>query len=129
MTLYEKLKRYNEKGYTSFHTPGHKCSGFFDGSIIDLDLTELPDTDALFEAEGIIKEEETLFSELYGSAASFISAGGCTLAIQAMIRTAYSPGGKILCARNAHRSAVSAMALLGIDPVWLYPKGYAIDTE
>ena len=123
MTLYEKLKRYNEKGYSSFHTPGHKCSGFFDGSIIDLDLTELPDTDALFEAEGIIKEEETLFSELYGSAASFISAGGCTLAIQAMIRTAYSPGGKILCARNAHRSAVNAMALLGIDPVWMYPKG------
>lgn len=123
MTLYEKLKRYNEKGYSSFHTPGHKCSGFFDGSIIDLDLTELPDTYALFEAEGIIKEEETLFSELYGSAASFISAGGCTLAIQAMIRTAYSPGGKILCARNAHRSAVNAMALLGIDPVWLYPKG------
>lgn len=123
MPIYKKLIQYNGKGYSSFHTPGHKCRGFFNSGMIDLDLTELPDTDALFEADGIIKEEERIFSELYSSAASFISAGGCTLAIQAMIRTAVSLGGKLLCARNAHRSAINAMALLGIDPVWIFPRG------
>lgn len=121
--FYAKLKEYNEKGYSSLHTPGHKYGDFLPADLLKLDLTELPDTDALFEADGIIKELEKAFSDIYGTAASFISAGGCSLAIQAMIRTALDCGGKMLCARNAHRSAVNAMALLGIDPVWIYPQG------
>ncbi len=121
--FYTKLKKYNEKGYSSFHTPGHKYGDFLPNDLLKLDLTELPDTDALFEADGIIKELEKAFSDIYGTTASFISAGGCSLSIQAMIRTALDCGGKLLCARNAHRSAVNSMALLGIDPVWIYPQG------
>ncbi len=121
--LYTRLKEYESKGYSSFHTPGHKCSGFLPQDLIKLDLTELPDTDELFEAHGIIRETEKMFSQIYGTADTFISAGGCTLAIQAMMRTALERGGKLLCSRNAHRSAVNAMALLDIDPVWIYPKG------
>lgn len=121
--LFSCLNRHNSTGRSSFHTPGHKCSSFLPDDIIKLDYTELPDTDALFEANGVIKDCEQLFSRLYGTAGSFISAGGCTLAIQAMIRTACDLGGKLLCARNAHRSAINAMALTGIDPVWIFPRG------
>ena len=31
-------------------------------------------------------------------------------------------GGKILCGRVVHRSAVNAMALLGLEPVWALPE-------
>ena len=121
--LYQRLAEHNLRDRSSFHTPGHKCSDFLPPELLRLDYTELPDTDALFEARGVIKECEEKLSQLYGTAGSFISAGGCSLAIQAMLRAALRSGGRLLCARNAHRSAVNACALLGIDPVWIYPSG------
>lgn len=39
--------------------------------------------------------------------------------MQAMIRLCAPNGGKILCDRVAHRAAISAFALLGLDAVWL----------
>ncbi len=91
--------------------------------MLELDLTELPDTDALYEADDVILQTENLLSELFRTKRSLISAGGCSLAIQTMLRIASEKGRKIICARNAHRSAVNAMALLGIEPVWIYPRG------
>ena len=121
--LYNRLKEHNRSDRSSFHTPGHKCSGFFDNSLLSLDYTELPDTDALYEAEGVILETEINAARLFGAQRSLISAGGCSLAIQAMLKIASQRGGKLLCARNAHRSAVNAAALLGMDTVWLMPQG------
>ncbi len=121
--LYNRLIGHNKLDRSSFHTPGHKCSDFLPENLIRLDYTELPDTDALFEAESVILALEKKLSLLYHTERSCLSAGGCTLAIQTMIRAAARCGGEILCARNAHRSAVNAMALLGMDPIWIYPKG------
>ena len=119
--LYNRLIEHNKLNRASFHTPGHKCGGFFDGGIISLDYTELPDTDALYEANDVILKTEIRAAELFGAERSLISAGGCSLAIQAMLKIASERGGKLLCARNAHRSAVNAIALLGIEPVWISP--------
>ncbi len=121
--LYNRLSEHDKLDRSSFHTPGHKCAGFFPENLLRLDYTELPDTDALYEASGVILESEKLLSQLFGTKRSLISAGGCSLAIQAMMKTARDRGEKILCVRNAHRSAVNAMALLGIEPVWLTPQG------
>ena len=54
-TLYMRLLEHKKLGYSSFHTPGHKSAKFFPEGFLDLDLTELPDTDALFESSGIIR--------------------------------------------------------------------------
>ena len=120
-TIYQHLKEHRRLGYSSFHTPGHKCCGFFPEGLLDLDLTELPDTDSLFESSGIILEAERRLAQLFGAGASLISAGGCTLAIQAMLKIASARGKRVILGRNAHRSAVNACALLGIDPVWIMP--------
>lgn len=117
------LKAHDKLGRSSLHTPGHKCSGFLPDNLLRLDYTELPDTDALYEASGAILESERMLSSLFGAGRSLISAGGCTLAIQTMLALASQRGKKILMARNSHRSAVAACALLGLEPVWLYPKG------
>ena len=119
--LYNRLIEHNKLNRASFHTPGHKCRGFFDGGMISLDYTELPDTDALYEANDVILKTEIRAAKLFGAERSLISAGGCSLAIQAMLKIASESGGKLLCARNAHRSAVNAIALLGIEPVWISP--------
>lgn len=119
--LYTQLKEHKRKGLSPFHTPGHKCSGNFLDGLMSLDLTELPDTDALYEANGAILKAEDCLSKLFGTKRTLISSGGCTLAIQAMLRIASKRGRKILFARNIHRSAVNAAALLGIEPVWVLP--------
>ena len=119
--IYSRLLRHKSFGRSSFHTPGHKCSDFLPDNLFKLDCTELPDTDALYEANGIILETEKNLSALFGTKRTLISSGGCTLAIQTMLCLALKFGRKMLFSRNVHRSAVNAMALLGIDPVWVLP--------
>lgn len=122
MTLYQALRAYREQDFSSFHTPGHKGGGKIPPDLLSLDVTELPETDSLFEAEGILKKAEEHAAAVFQTAATFFSAGGCTLCIQAMLRLAAPQGGKILCGRVIHRSAVQAMALLGLTPVWISPR-------
>ncbi len=120
--LYTALLRHQALNRASFHTPGHKNNPFsLPQDLLSLDFTELPDTDSLFEADGPIFEAEQLAAKLFGTARTCISAGGCTLSIQAMFRLAAPNGGSIVCSRVLHRSAVNAMALLGLHPVWAMP--------
>ena len=131
-TLYEALLDYKNLGRSSFHTPGHKNNFYDKIDLLSLDYTELPMTDSLYEASGTIKASEEKASKLYGSKASFFSSGGNTLCMQAMIRLCAGRGEKILCDRLVHRSAVSAMALLGIEPVWVkrnFKSGLAWDID
>ena len=121
-TVYGHLREHQKKGLSPFHTPGHKNSGCFPPELLQLDLTELPDTDALYEAEGILLRAEEKLASLFGAKRSLISSGGCTLAIQTMLCIASQRGRKMLFGRNIHRSAINACALLGIEPLWLMPK-------
>lgn len=111
----------------SFHTPGHKGRAAVLKSLesLQVDLTELPDTGSLYDGGDAIEEAEILAARAFGADSTFFSAGGCTLCIQAMLALGAPPGGRVLMARNAHRSAVHAAALLGLDVVWLWPEGEA----
>lgn len=112
--LYDALVHHRNLGRASFHTPGHKNNPeALPQDLYSLDFTELPDTDSLFDASGPIMQAEKLASEFFGTARTCFSAGGCTLCIQAMFRLALPEGGKVLCSRVIHRSAVNAMALFG----------------
>ena len=119
--VYSRLLEHKNLDFSPFHTPGHK-NNFFTQNLFELDFTELPDTDALYEADGIILETEKNLAKLFSAKRSLISSGGCTLAIQTMLKLACQRGKKILFARNIHRSAVNACALLGITPKWILPK-------
>lgn len=120
--LYDALLRHRALGRASFHTPGHKSNqDALPQDLLSLDFTELPDTDSLFEANGPIFEAEQLAAKLFGSARTCISAGGCTLCIQAMLRLAAPNGGTVICSRVVHRSAVNTMALLDLQPIWAMP--------
>ena len=59
MPLVQALRGHLSLGRISFHTPGHKglpspLDGL--GDLKRLDLTELPDTDSLYEADGPIAQ-------------------------------------------------------------------------
>ena len=99
--IYSRLLEHKTLDYSPFHTPGHK-NNFFKENLFELDFTELPDTDALYEADGIILQTEKNLAKLFSAKRSLISSGGCTLAIQTMLKLACQRGKKILFARNIH---------------------------
>lgn len=128
--LYSALLSHQSLRRASFHTPGHKSNpSALPQNLLSLDYTELPDTDSLFEAGGPILQAEQAAAALFGTKRTLFSAGGCTLCIQAMFRLAAPCGGKILCSRVVHRSAVNTMALLGLTPVWAMPEGLRAAVE
>lgn len=126
--VYNMLLRYAHKNPARFHMPGHKGTApvlheVF-GNALAFDVTELPETDNLFDDEGPILEAERLAARIYGTQDTLFSVGGSTLCIQAMLRLIQKDGGKVICARNVHRAAVNAMALLGLEPVWVWPRKF-----
>ena len=127
--LYEALIKYNKLNSSRFHTPGHKAtnaSPFYDvfGDALAFDVTELPQTDSLYDAKSVIFQAEAAAASHFGVKHTLFSAGGATLCIQAMMRLTQKRGNKLICARNVHRSAINAMSMLGIDPIWVYPKQF-----
>ena len=120
--LYNALVAHNFCNRASFHTPGHKGNfEILSKCLYNLDLTELPDTDSLFEASGVIKEAEKLAAKTFNTKRTLFSAGGCSLCIQTMLHLATTIGSKVICNRNIHRSVINAMALLGVEPIFVYP--------
>ena len=103
--------------------PGHKGKGFL--GCEQLDITEISGADSLFEASGIIAESEENASSLFGSNA-FYSTEGSSHCIRAALYLIKLCGCKsVFASRNAHKSFISACALNGIEPKWLYPENQA----
>ncbi len=121
--IYDFVKKYSESGSARFHMPGHKGKGELGCEA--LDITEISGADVLYSADGIIAESENNLTSLYGTAHSFYSTEGSTLAIKAMLALVSEREGKerplILAARNVHASFVRAAALLDLDVEWIYP--------
>lgn len=126
--LYDALVAHAADERASFHTPGHKGAGEI-APLLDprLDLTELPDTDSLYDSSACILAAEKLAARYFGADRTAFSAGGCTLAIQAMLMCACEKGERVLMDRASHRAAVNACALIGLSPVWLYGSGESGD--
>ncbi len=115
------IDRYIEADTVRFHMPGHKGSG----SIEKYDITEIEGADVLYSADGIINESENNASSLFGTAHTFYSTEGSTLAIKAMLAcVSKGKNKKILAARNVHKSFIYGCALLDLSCRWLYPKSF-----
>lgn len=121
------VRRYSSSGTARLHMPGHKGVSFL--GCEPLDLTEIAGADELYEAEGIIAESEANAAQLFGTAATYYSAGGSSQCIRAMLLLAMQavPAGEgrpvLLAARNAHKALVYSAALLDFEIQWLWPQG------
>ena len=119
------LNEYKKRDTVRFHMPGHKGKKLMGCEAYD--ITEISGADVLYSANGIIKESEENASGLFSTLSTFYSCEGSTLSIKAMLKLATdkdrcserSP--LILAGRNAHKSFISACALIGIDVKWIYP--------
>lgn len=118
------VRSYGEQDFLRLHMPGHKGIGPL--GIEHLDITEIAGADSLYEADGIIRQSEQNAGSLFG-ADTFYSTEGSSLCIRAMLYLtclyAAEQGKKPLIAagRNAHKTFLTAAALLNFDVLWLYP--------
>lgn len=121
----EFVRRYSESEPLRLHMPGHKGRSLL--GLEHLDITEIDGADSLYEASGIIARSEALASRLF-SCQTFYSTEGSSQCIRAMLYLvllyATRQGCKPLIAagRNAHKTFLSAAALLNLDVMWLYPE-------
>ena len=117
------VNNYISQNQTRLHMPGHKGCGLL--GFEDYDITEITGADSLFEADGIIKESEQNASALFG-ADTFYSTEGSSHCIRAMLYLALTfsgEGKKIAAGRNAHKTFLSAAALLDLEVDWITGSG------
>ena len=119
------VKKYRKATPLRLHMPGHKGHGAL--GVEDLDITEIAGADSLYEASGIICESEKNASVLFGTKATFYSTEGSSQCIRAMVwmlKQYAAQNGKrplIAACRNAHKTFVTACAVLDVETDYLYP--------
>lgn len=115
------VKKYSESGILRAHMPGHKGAEFL--GIEKYDITEISGADSLYEADGIIRKSEENAGRLFGCN-TFYSTEGSSLCIRAMLYLAVRGKKNLLIAagRNAHKTFLSAAAMLDFDILWLTPE-------
>ncbi len=119
--IFDFVKEYNASGGVRLHMPGHKGKSFL--GCEELDITEIRGADVLYSPDGIIAQSEDYTTELFGSAHTYYSAEGSSLAIKAMLALAgqgWEEKPLVLSARNVHKAFVYACALLDYDVEWIY---------
>lgn len=105
------------------HMPGHKGKSFL--GCEDADITEINGADVLYRSAGIIRSSEENASALFGTQKTLYSAQGSSLAIRAMLYLAElyarenKKSMKIAAGRNAHKTFVTAAAILDFEVDWL----------
>jgi len=120
------VRTYAESGSLRLHMPGHKGVPLL--GFESYDITEISGADSLYEADGIIAESEKNASKLFGCP-TFYSTEGSSQCIRAMLHLICTNVKKnsrkpvIAAGRNAHKTFISACALIDFDVIWLTSPG------
>lgn len=120
--LLEKLQAYEKSDIYPFHMPGHKRRMTLPADAYGLDLTEVDGFDNLHHAQGILAWEQKRLADFVGARESFFLVNGSTCGILAAISASVRDGGRILFARNSHKSAYHALMLRRLSAVYVYPQ-------
>lgn len=116
--------RYAQSNAVRMHMPGHKGASLL--GMEALDITEIDGADSLYEADGIIKQSEEAASSLF-ECPTLYSTEGSSQCIRAMLYLALMDAKrkhktcKVAAGRNAHKTFLSAAALLDLDVLWMFP--------
>ena len=126
--LCDALRAFASTHPLRMHMPGHKGTGLplpELSSAAALDFTELPPTGNLFEADGPIRAAEDLWAQAVGVPSCLFLTGGSTQGVLSALALTCRPGDRVLLDRGSHRSAYHALALLDLEPVYLFRPWYA----
>ena len=121
--LFERLKDYGEADIYPCHMPGHKRHGMgaLPEQLAKLDITEVEGFDNLHQPEGYLRELQQYAAMVYGAEESYYLVGGSTCGILSAVSAAIPRGGRLLVARNCHKSIYHAAYLRQLKLSYLYP--------
>ncbi len=122
--LYKKLSDYAKSDFYPFHMPGHKRNQNVTGANLPyhLDITEIDGFDDLHHAEGILADAQKRAAQLYCAEETHFLVNGSTSGLLSAILGTVHRRGKILIARNCHKSVYNAVFMGELYPIYLYPQ-------
>lgn len=118
--LYDAILNFTNSNPLRFHMPGHKGKHLL--KQIDhmaLDVTELPPTGNLYEQGEPFELAQQLWAEHFQMDICQFLTGGSTQGIYTAFALCTTPGDSVLIDRGCHRAVYNALALLGLEPVYL----------
>ena len=126
--MLEALAEYRKSRVVPFDVPGHKqgrgtseLTEFLGKACLSVDVNSMKPLDNLSHPTSVIKEAEALAADAFGADDAFLIIGGTTAAVQAMIMSVCKRGDSIIIPRNVHKSAINALILCGIAPIYVDP--------
>lgn len=126
--IYEALMKYREERIVPFDVPGHKhgkgnpeLTKFLGKTCMEVDVNSMKPLDNLIHPVSVIKDAEELAAESFGARHCFFMINGASSAVQAMIMAVCKKDEKIILPRNVHKSAINAMIIGGMIPVYVDP--------
>lgn len=119
------VRDYAQRNALRLHMPGHKGRSFL--GLEHLDITEIEGADSLYEPSGIVAQSEANASQLFGCKTLYSTEGSsqCIRAMLYLVQLHARQNGirpRIAAGRNAHKTFLTAAALLDLDVDWLYPR-------
>lgn len=129
--LFDKLKENGDSDIYPYHMPGHKrhACGALPEAMYLRDITEIDGFDNLHQSEGILLALQRKAAALYGADESFYLVNGSTGGILSAVSAVLPAGGRLLMARNCHKSAYHAAYLRNLEVSYICPEllaGYGI---
>lgn len=118
----ELMSLYKSDEYP-LHMPGHKRENGFGqlGDAIKIDITEIDGYDDLYDASGIIREALDRVTRIYNSSQSYFLVNGSTVGILTAIFACTSDAGKVLVARNCHKSVYHGIEIRNLIADFIDP--------
>lgn len=122
--MYEQLTALYGSNEYPMHMPGHKRQMDFGqlNDAVKIDITEIPGYDDLYSPDGIIKDALDRASALYDTKNTFFLVNGSTVGILTAIYAVTKQHGRILMARNCHKSVYHAAELRELNADYIVPE-------
>jgi len=130
LPLVQAMRTYVTADPVRLHMPGHSggrsaplsLQSLWGKAIWQYDLTELPQTDDLYQPAGPIALAQALAAGAFGAQRTFFLVGGASAGIVASMLAVAASGTRVIIPRNFHRSLWSGLVLSGAEPLYVYPQ-------
>jgi lysine decarboxylase len=125
---------YRRRGFTPFHTPGHKLGRgapeklreLVGESCLQVDLAMAGAVEDTRESTGLIHLAEEYAAEAWGADRCHFLVNGSTSGVHALALSLAGPGETVIVPRNAHKSLLAALIYSGAMPCYVEPE---VDAE
>ena len=130
----DAVLRYRARGFTPFHTPGHKLGKgaprglgeLLGETCLHVDVAMAGGVEDTRESTHLIRLAEDYAAEAWGADRAWFLVNGSTSGIHALVLTLCGPGDTVIIPRNAHKSMLAGLIFSGAMPVYLEP---AVDPQ